>query len=288
MHDGFLEGVSGGAAVGIGVEVIPPRAVIVEKIKKAGRQVFEPSLARHAVYEDLFNTNTGYLNGGHFFSVVSNPNLSFRLGRPQVLKPVTIPADMCKTVFWTSMIAPLLGIPTGPIVCPPGTGAIMPEDVPADEPAFRSYAYVSDGHANAIGLYDHGASLQRLMAKGLLIDVAHMSERAIGGAITLARRFGYPLMNSHTGLRDATKPAVNERDLTLQQATEFGKLGGLLGMGTTGGGALKVLANTRRGAEPRAAAAAATVTCEALVRNSRRHNRLLSVFIVLALLLVLK
>ncbi len=60
----------------------------------------------------------------------------------------------------------------------------------------------TDGHANARGLSDGGtAVLKSMMRRGMMIDIEHMSQRAVNETIALASTVGYPLVSSHTGLR---------------------------------------------------------------------------------------
>jgi microsomal dipeptidase-like Zn-dependent dipeptidase len=59
------------------------------------------------------------------------------------------------------------------------------------------------GHANSRGLSPYGTILlEEMMARGMLIDVDHMSEKALDAALALAEAHGYPVMCSHTWLRE--------------------------------------------------------------------------------------
>jgi microsomal dipeptidase-like Zn-dependent dipeptidase len=159
-----------------------------------------------AVYDDLWNANTFFQTGG-FIHVRTNPCISSRLGRPTHLT-------------------------SG------GGGVIQP--VPVDAAWFNSLGYNTDitlgGHENDLGLNKN--EFMRLMNAGLLLDIVHMGEKSADGALSLGEQFGYPLMDSHTGLRDDTdcsKPApagVNERSIPFSQVTRIAKLGGVLGLGT--------------------------------------------------------
>jgi microsomal dipeptidase-like Zn-dependent dipeptidase len=73
-----------------------------------------------------------------------------------------------------------------------------------------------------------------LMRNGLLLDVVHMGEASTEGAIQLGEKYQYPLMDSHTGLRDSQSIGPSERFLLLSHAARLAKLGGVLGLGTTG------------------------------------------------------
>lgn len=69
--------------------------------------------------------------------------------------------------------------------------------------AFPDYVSIRrDGHRNAKGLFDGGALfLEAMMRRGMLIDVDHMSERALEASIALAQQHDYPLVSSHTMFR---------------------------------------------------------------------------------------
>jgi microsomal dipeptidase-like Zn-dependent dipeptidase len=159
-----------------------------------------------AAFDDLWNANTFFLTGG-FIHVRTNPCISFRLGLPKHLTH-------------------------GPF------GAIQP--APIDAAWFASLGYTTDvtlgGHENDLGLNKN--EFMRLMNAGLLLDVVHMGEKSADGALSLGEQFGYPLMDSHTGLRDdidCSKPApagANERSIPFSQVRRIAKLGGVLGLGT--------------------------------------------------------
>jgi len=59
------------------------------------------------------------------------------------------------------------------------------------------------GHANARGLNPYGiVLLEEMMARGIIIDIDHMSEKATDTALDMAEHFQYPVMCSHTWFRD--------------------------------------------------------------------------------------
>jgi microsomal dipeptidase-like Zn-dependent dipeptidase len=59
------------------------------------------------------------------------------------------------------------------------------------------------GHANVRGMTSYGVILlEEMMARGMLIDVDHMSEKTIDVALALAEAHEYPVMCSHTWFRD--------------------------------------------------------------------------------------
>lgn len=159
-----------------------------------------------AVYDDLWNANTFFQTGG-FIQVRTNPCVSFRVGRPTHLTSGT-------------------------------AGAVQPELV--DVAWFNSLGYNTDvtlgGHENDFGLNKN--EFMRLMSAGLLLDVVHMGEKSADGALSLMETFHYPLMDSHTGLRDDTdcsNPApagVNERSIPFSQVKRIATRGGVIGLGT--------------------------------------------------------
>jgi microsomal dipeptidase-like Zn-dependent dipeptidase len=152
-----------------------------------------------AVYNDLFNTNTWFLNNHQFFRVDFDPVIQFRLGVPNALQAF------------------------------PG-GAVVPTSIGQDEYNALGYQQGTGGHKNNLGLSDTQTFLA-LMQAGLLIDVAHMSEKATEMALTQAETYGYPLMDSHTGLRNATHAKGTERELLPSHALRIGNLGGVIGLG---------------------------------------------------------
>ena len=67
----------------------------------------------------------------------------------------------------------------------------------------REAPELSGGHANARGLNHFGVILlEEMMARGMIIDVDHMSEKATETALALAETYRYPVICSHTWFRD--------------------------------------------------------------------------------------
>ncbi len=98
------------------------------------------------------------------------------------------------------------------------------------------------GHRNAMGLRDAGY-LQRLMQLGMMLDVAHMGERALEETFRItdgcalcgdSENVGYPLMDSHTGLFPDHERRPHERDISVAQARRIVRSGGVIGYGTAG------------------------------------------------------
>ncbi len=72
---------------------------------------------------------------------------------------------------------------------------------------------VTGGHANTRGLNWYGEILlEEMMARGMIIDVDHMSEKSTDSALALAERNNYPVICSHCWLRDLLFSAQIEFD----------------------------------------------------------------------------
>ena len=69
------------------------------------------------------------------------------------------------------------------------------------------------GHANARGLNQYGVILlEEMMARGMIIDIDHMSEKATDTTLDLVENRQYPVMCSHTWFRDLLYSADIEFD----------------------------------------------------------------------------
>ena len=72
---------------------------------------------------------------------------------------------------------------------------------------------VHGGHANARGLNQFGRILlEEMMARGMIIDVDHMSEKSTDEALTMAEERQYPVICSHSWFRDLLYSAHIEFD----------------------------------------------------------------------------
>lgn len=182
--------------------------------------VADSPIAGSAVYENLFNSHNWFLNGD-FFHVVGDSNLKVRLTKPSYLG--------VQTSIW-----PL-----------DGSGAIAPNEIGQGQycglkyeccPAPNNVAGCipsSQGHKNEKGIVDPNG-FKRLMQQGLLIDLAHMSDVAQTDAVRLASTFRYPMLDSHTGMRDDHQRSENERAIRKSLMKTLADLGGVMGMGTGG------------------------------------------------------
>ena len=142
-------------------------------------------------------------------AIVGAPELSFRLGRPAELVAELAALNLTPVDL---ELYQTLGAEERPVCGLTG----IPSEV---------------GHASARGIDDR-AYLRRLFELGLLVDVAHMSRRAVDDTLRLARDLGRPVMNSHTGVRDPCRREGSERDIDARQAACIAALGGVIGLGS--------------------------------------------------------
>jgi microsomal dipeptidase-like Zn-dependent dipeptidase len=160
-----------------------------------------------AVYDNTFNTNTYFLTGA-FFSIHTTPCVNFMLGVPSYLDH-------------------------GP------AGAIVPK--PLDPSMLNVLGYATPpsagGHENLLGL--NKQQFTRLMRTGVLLDIVHMDEQSAADALSLGEQYQFPLMDSHTGLRDDSNcsggipSSTSERAIPYSHVKRLAALGGVLGLGTS-------------------------------------------------------
>lgn len=181
-----------------------------------------------AVYSNVFNAlnnfyhstrkNNGDLNNDGFYKIVIDKNIKFELGRPSYLRP--------EGFNWVK------------------GGAIHIDPVPQNiwnqlrHNAQGNGYEDGGGHRNRLGLTTGGVQLLRwLAANGVMIDVAHMSQRAVAATFQNVIPWNYPVMDSHTGIREEGGTGESERHLHPAHVETIGKLGGVIGHGTewTGG-----------------------------------------------------
>jgi len=111
----------------------------------------------------------------------------------------------------------------------------------------------SDGHKNKLGLTSMGEmAINVMMARGMLIDIDHMSELSANATLAKAELVpgGYPLVSGHNNLRTSDKDKngildkdqnedPNENNRTFLQLERIGKLGGMFGLGSDAANASK-------------------------------------------------
>ncbi|HET6336490.1 MAG TPA: membrane dipeptidase [Polyangiales bacterium] len=67
---------------------------------------------------------------------------------------------------------------------------------------FPAYAR-QDGHINRVGLSPIGSSfIKRMMQRGMLLDIDHMSQHSRDDVMQIAEHTQYPVVSSHSGFRD--------------------------------------------------------------------------------------
>jgi hypothetical protein len=86
----------------------------------------------------------------------------------------------------------------------------------AGPPRPTNWAATPGGHINARGLTSYGEMLiQELMARGMLIDIDHMSHKTFAAVLDLCETAGYPVVSGHTSMRELRhgwRPAMAEED----------------------------------------------------------------------------
>ncbi|MFN8393089.1 MAG: membrane dipeptidase [Bacteroidia bacterium] len=92
----------------------------------------------------------------------------------------------------------------------------------------------SGGQVNALGLTELGRyAIGKMMGMGMMIDVDHMSQKAVNESLRLAESTSnYPLNSGHNGMRQfAGDGHRNENSRTQDQLRRIVNLGGMIGMG---------------------------------------------------------
>lgn len=135
------------------------------------------------------------------------------------------------------------------------------------DPEWDHYGAIPGGHVNARGLTPVGeAAIREMMRLGMIIDVDHMSDKAMRRTLEIAEEPGnsYPLISGHTNFRDLPLKAepntvrevkevtkVNENLRSPEQLSRLGALGGMMGVGWAGGDASDFLHAYRHGLQHR-------------------------------------
>lgn len=87
----------------------------------------------------------------------------------------------------------------------------------------------STGHKNSRSLTDLGkAALDEMMRQGMIVDIDHASQATVKGIFDHTRRFDYPLVSGHNGLRSSDG---NENMRTRADYQEIARRSGLSGVG---------------------------------------------------------
>lgn len=291
------------------MDMLTTEQIITLKDSLGVRQVVPIHLANNsfggvALYDDTFNTNNWYLQGGQrgnpndahqldlFYKTARNNKLNFTLGPPQFLRlettkwiadgpgsiqPTYISAtdylnlqylDPPATLGFSQNVHNELSIVDStveqtkkPVSVPSGLRAyfnnrskpLSPEAIinPMDRgrvwiivdglqkhylllegnTLFIFSADANWGHQNQMGI--NQSEIIKLMKKGLMVDLAHMSENSQKGMLDLADRYNYPMMNSHTGMRPR-EGRQSERDMPKDLVERLTSKGGVIGTSSSG------------------------------------------------------
>ncbi|QBD83377.1 peptidase M19 [Ktedonosporobacter rubrisoli] len=101
------------------------------------------------------------------------------------------------------------------------------------------YKEVKGGHINQAGLTDLGRFfIQQMMHLGMLVEVDHMSHKAVEEALALAEEHDYPVVAGHTSFRElawhwqsetqSIHKCCNEGSKSAEQIERIRKLGGVI------------------------------------------------------------
>jgi microsomal dipeptidase-like Zn-dependent dipeptidase len=183
-----------------------------------------------AAYSSTFNSNSNFLNGS-WEGVVWDNCLNFNFSTNDL---TTLTYGSCPWLFWQTcpnttnmdqVTYQNLGY-AHPASCNPTPGATLP----------------ACGVRNKRGI--DRFHMIGLMQLPILLDIVHMSQQAADETLALAEQFGYPVMDSHTGIRDddtnrclvktmpTIKRQIDERSLPYSQAKRIKALRGVIGFGT--------------------------------------------------------
>ncbi len=161
-----------------------------------------------AVYEPAFNTANYFMNG-RFFNVIQDLLLEFRFEPQQTyLRHEPSVLEGGSVHMWGAMLEAL-----------------------SYQPSYACTTQPCGGHRNRLGLRSRQL-VRRLMNEGLLIDMAHMSAASMSDSLDLAEIINYPLINTHTAIRNQDESANNERTMKRSHARRAIALGGVIGLGT--------------------------------------------------------
>ncbi|HSC37041.1 MAG TPA: membrane dipeptidase, partial [Chitinophagaceae bacterium] len=101
------------------------------------------------------------------------------------------------------------------------------------------------GHRNSRTLTDIGRyAIKRMMQKGMMVDIDHMSEYGVHETLKMAMQYNYPVNSGHTGVRD---PSASENQRTYRMLDTLTTLGGMFGIGWSGQQAGDWVLNYRKG-----------------------------------------
>lgn len=184
-----------------------------------------------AVYDDLFNTATKSLEG-NYVEVEFDPSVRYRYGAPHYLDEQLAPIVLSPDPLQDLIVTP---VDENDWQCQNGwESCVWPDPL-----------LTTAGHRNALGLTDTGRKgIAKLLDKGMIMDLAHMGDKAREDVLDIADTCLRPVIDSHTALRldleDAThaldpeRREASERDLLEADAVRIANGGGIVGLGTAG------------------------------------------------------
>lgn len=167
---------------------------------------------------------TALYNSGFNVANKYNTGLTFVPEAVDASSGITFKLSSAFSAIRQDFLAGLAMGVTGPVL----PNKIMP-DIAGNYPNYSDPGY-NKGHRNSIGLNTMGEyALQYMMQKGMLIDIDHMSEKAVAKSLEIATRLHYPLNSGHNGFRGYG--AYNENSRTDNQVRTIYNLGGIMGVG---------------------------------------------------------
>jgi|GEM_PF-1463254 len=217
---------------------ITVRAEIKRLHEKGVRYIFPIHLIDNkfggaAVYEDLFNYVNRYSTGS-LFSVEGSADatINFRLGNG---------LDGAGNLGVKAALNAASGISFPPAFdlfkCPVPTLGCWDkfkfvQGLLAPDSRYATYTRITQGHVNRTGLTSLGEfAIREMMKLGMVIDVDHMSAKAINRSLSIAESVngGYPINMGHNGIRIG---AGAERSASIEMVKRVSALGGMFGVGT--------------------------------------------------------
>jgi microsomal dipeptidase-like Zn-dependent dipeptidase len=226
----------GRLAVVLGLETDQLSSQAVSELHEKGFRHFTPvhvidtDFGGAAIYDPMFNAANAYVRREYFTAGAAPSTVTYKL--PSVLALVRGENGPCE----------------------------VPQEFTAERgtEARHMPSFDRPVHANARGLSELGRrGIIKAMQLGMLIDLAHASHRTTEDVLDLAAPHFYPLMNSHTGLRDAglelgrsntQGPDVSERNISVDQAERILIAGGMIGLGLAAPGGSDAFATNLRDA----------------------------------------
>jgi microsomal dipeptidase-like Zn-dependent dipeptidase len=255
------------------------KAEIQRLYNKGVRYIFPIHLVNNkfggsAIYSLLFNLSNKYTNSRPLpFGAPIPPGLMFQVDRATDPR-INYTLNLFNAPTAGAMNAAIAGInivfdgiseipyppalnidPTSGDFCPiPKLGCIQQfkiiKSLLVPDPAWDIYNSIPGGQQNRQGLTTLGQfAIKEMMKLGMIIDIDHMSDHSVAGALELANSFEYPVISGHNNMRDAffehADHKVSENQRTTEQLQNVSKLGGLFGLGIAEATAGQYLTNFR-------------------------------------------